>query len=163
MEDLLKQLSSLSWWIGVVVVGVIVSLVAAYLKPRIDSIIASVSDRSRKKNERREEQRQAQIAFLRGGRHEQLMFALGINHRRLRALSFILVGVLVMLTALALPEFIRLARLVAMAFAARPSRWALRISYRHRLNARFWTRQGRPQQQIPPYRLKTRLQTVGEF
>lgn len=43
MEDLLANLGSISWWIGVVVVGITTSIVGAYLKPRFDSLFGLVS------------------------------------------------------------------------------------------------------------------------
>jgi hypothetical protein len=104
MQEIIKQLTSLSWWISVVVVGVLASLAAAYLKPRTDRVIGSVSGRYRRRNGQRARARAGQIEALRSDRHEQIMFAISINYRYLSAIKYALSGVTIMiLISIALP------------------------------------------------------------
>jgi hypothetical protein len=100
MQEPIKQMLSLNWWIGVVVVGILINLAAAYLKPRIDSTLGSVSDRYRKKNEQRAKARAEQIEVLRSNPHEQIMFGILINYQYLSACYSTLFGVLLIIIAI---------------------------------------------------------------
>ena len=42
MDELLKSLRSPAWWVGVVLVGVITSIIAAFVKPWLDRMLLSV-------------------------------------------------------------------------------------------------------------------------
>lgn len=50
MSRLFSELSSLYWWVSVVLVGLLINLASAYLKPRLDSWL---SERSRRASARR--------------------------------------------------------------------------------------------------------------
>jgi hypothetical protein len=45
MRSLVEQMSSPAWWIGVVLVGIIINLVSAYCKGPIDRILGALSTR----------------------------------------------------------------------------------------------------------------------
>jgi hypothetical protein len=92
MQELIKQLTSISWWVSVVVAGVLASLAAAYLKPRTDRVIGSVSVRYRRRNEQQAKARAKQIEDLRLDQHEQIVFAILINYKLLRAIHFLVMG-----------------------------------------------------------------------
>ena len=47
MDKLLEALTSPVWWVSVVIAGVVVNLVAAYLKPRLDGFLSATSSRWR--------------------------------------------------------------------------------------------------------------------
>jgi hypothetical protein len=55
MDDFLQDLSSLRWWLGVVVVGVIVGVVSGYSKAGLDRLVRSVSARSGRRRAERAE------------------------------------------------------------------------------------------------------------
>ncbi len=55
MEDFLQNLSSPSWWFGVALVGFLINLASAYLKPVVDNIASRVSS-SRKRAIEKERQ-----------------------------------------------------------------------------------------------------------
>jgi hypothetical protein len=43
MDELIRNLGSASWWIGVVLVGIATSIMAAYAKPALDRLISGFS------------------------------------------------------------------------------------------------------------------------
>ncbi|MDZ4057977.1 MAG: hypothetical protein U1D69_13655 [Polynucleobacter sp.] len=52
MDEISKSLLSPSWWISVVVVGVLVNLLSTYMKPPIDSLLARINSVWRNRTER---------------------------------------------------------------------------------------------------------------
>jgi hypothetical protein len=72
MEEAYKAITSPAWWVGVVIVGLIINLAAAYLKPRLDQAASSVSLRWATRTEEQRRQRLERIEGLRGNIHEQL-------------------------------------------------------------------------------------------
>jgi predicted histidine transporter YuiF (NhaC family) len=46
MTKLLSDLASLYWWVSVVLVGLLINLASAYLKPRLDSWLSQRSERA---------------------------------------------------------------------------------------------------------------------
>ncbi|WP_350657129.1 hypothetical protein [Psychrobacter sp. S1-30-MNA-CIBAN-0213] len=51
MHEILNNISSISWWFGVIFVGVLVSLGAGYLKPHTDKWLAKYSKSRKNKND----------------------------------------------------------------------------------------------------------------
>lgn len=47
MDEIVKNISSGSWWIGVVIVGISLNLLSAYLKAPIDRLLSAVFERWR--------------------------------------------------------------------------------------------------------------------
>lgn len=115
MSDLMKQVSSLSWWIGVVFVGILVSLIASYIKPRTDRILGFCSARYREKNNRNEEAKSREIELLRHSEHEQIMRMHSVNYRRLQAIGIQLVAVCLILLSAGLAELPKGPRTAGMA------------------------------------------------
>lgn len=52
MSELFNNLSSPSWWIGVVIVSFVISLASAYAKAPLDRVLGRLSKRKRDKSER---------------------------------------------------------------------------------------------------------------
>ena len=54
MEDIANNIGSIAWWFSVVLVGVLVNLLASFLKPRIEYFISKYSKKlmERRKNEK---------------------------------------------------------------------------------------------------------------
>ena len=63
MNDFFRDLKSPSWWLGVVVLSLLLNLAAAYVKPLIDGFLARMSDRKLRKLEstKADLERQAEI------------------------------------------------------------------------------------------------------
>jgi hypothetical protein len=43
MSQPFKDLTSFHWWMGVVIVGILINLISDYLKPRADKLLSSMS------------------------------------------------------------------------------------------------------------------------
>ena len=94
MEEIFfKYVSSLSWWFGVVFVGVLVSLGASYLKPRIDKWIAKFSETRRKKNEIEAEQWQKEVNEIREDESLKIIKLAELSHLHGWAAFIMLAGV----------------------------------------------------------------------
>ncbi|MCJ7635824.1 hypothetical protein MUP77_25965 [Candidatus Bathyarchaeota archaeon] len=83
MKEFVESLSSPAWWIGVVVVGILINIASAYLKPRIDTTLAGISVWSSQRTQKRKEHREKLIELLAKNPQKQLIFA----HRAMRHLE----------------------------------------------------------------------------
>ena len=75
MDELLQNLSSPAWWVSVVVAGVVVNVVAHYLRQLLDSRLARVSTRWAARRDARQRQRASLLAALKASEHKQLLYA----------------------------------------------------------------------------------------
>ncbi|WP_217511846.1 hypothetical protein [Vibrio metschnikovii] len=75
MEDssFFSNLGSLDWWIGVVVVGLIINVFSAYLKPALDSFLSKLSYKWASRSKRNAEERKKWIKELQESEHEQVL------------------------------------------------------------------------------------------
>lgn len=73
MDELRKNLTSGSWWIGVVIVGVIINLISAYLKSPTDTLFNRFSVWRSSRTEKLRTERKNRISLLKSNPHEQLM------------------------------------------------------------------------------------------
>jgi hypothetical protein len=64
MSELLKNLTDTSWWITVVVFGLLVNLASAYLKPILDSHYSRLSTTFRRRLDRRRDVRLSRLRAL---------------------------------------------------------------------------------------------------
>lgn len=55
MQKFLTDISSIYWWIGVVLVGIVINLFSSYLKNKIDSFMGKISELYAIENERKKE------------------------------------------------------------------------------------------------------------
>jgi len=62
MTEVVNNLSSAGWWISVVIVGLLINLVSAYIKAPIDSLGSKLSSAWRSRSERSLQQLNASIA-----------------------------------------------------------------------------------------------------
>lgn len=97
MEEIIKNISSISWWFGVVFVGVVVSLIAGYLKPRIDRWLANYSKSRKNKNEHEKQEWASEVARLQADENYRALFASRITHLHGRSTFFMLGGVSMLL------------------------------------------------------------------
>ena len=87
MNDFFRSLSSPSWWVGVVIVGILINLVSAYLKPRLDRRLSGWSRWWATRTEEQRRSRQARIQKLRESQHEQTMAAIAGLRSKLESVS----------------------------------------------------------------------------
>lgn len=80
MSDFLNNLTSISWWIGVVIVGILLNLAANYLKSPTDKLVSSISTKYQTRSKAKKAEREAKIKELVGNKYEQILFAAGAIH-----------------------------------------------------------------------------------
>ena len=90
MEEVFRNVTSLSWWIGVVIVGIIINLIAIYSKPLFDKLLARISRVYKTRSEARGECWRTRRDQLTSEKHEQLLQATTVNR-------LILIGILLLL------------------------------------------------------------------
>jgi hypothetical protein len=95
MKEFLNNLTSAGWWIGVVIVGILINLVSAYIKSKLDSRLADASTWWQKRSLAQKEKRQKEIERLNDNPHEEVMLALAGLRDRIRCTLFILLGTLI--------------------------------------------------------------------
>ena len=93
MDEFSKSISSLSWWLGVVVVGILLNIISAYLKSPLDRLFSGVSGWWRTRSDVERSKRAAAIAKLSGNFEEQIVLAHTETRHRLRGTLFALVTV----------------------------------------------------------------------
>jgi hypothetical protein len=76
MSEFITNLSSIYWWLSIVIVGILINLFSAYLKIKLDTRLSTVSSWWRKRSEARKTRRLAELDRLRGNPNEQIMLAL---------------------------------------------------------------------------------------
>ncbi len=79
MDAFLNNLNSPSWWIGVVVVGILINIGGYYLRKKLDSTLSRMSSWWGKRSESRRLNREKQIEYLRKNPHEKVPYALKQN------------------------------------------------------------------------------------
>jgi len=94
MQELLKQISSLSWWIGVVLVGVLVNIASPFISRAIERRLSRFSDWQRRRSQSKQEKRQTLLNNLRADPHKQVLFAIAENRYRVRSSNNFLVSLL---------------------------------------------------------------------
>ena len=50
MQKFLTDLSSIYWWIGVVLVGIVINIISSYLKNKLDAYFGSISKKWARRN-----------------------------------------------------------------------------------------------------------------
>jgi len=89
MDELLKNLASPSWWIGVVLLSVALNLVSAYLKAPLDRALARLSQRKRAKFV--EEQKEIGAILEKALKLKDGIVLLAIEELKLFILGFLLI------------------------------------------------------------------------
>ena len=93
MADFFNNITSISWWIGVVIVGILLNLVAIYLKSPIDRCLSSISIKYRTRTEAKKAEREAKITYLVGNKHEQILHASKTNFTLIMSAFSYLIGI----------------------------------------------------------------------
>jgi Co/Zn/Cd efflux system component len=95
VKDFIQNLNSLSWWMTVVLVGIIINLVSAYLKSRLDHYLSGISLQWRKWSQRRQDERTSKINMLVEDHNEQVLFSLDILRDQILGSVSILLGAVI--------------------------------------------------------------------
>ncbi len=94
MEKFLQDILSGYWWVSVVVVGVLINLASAYLKPFLEGRLARISGYWRTKREAEVELFNRQVSLLKGSADLRSVYALRENRYRLQSITFLVFSVL---------------------------------------------------------------------
>lgn len=92
MNNMIDSISSLEWWVSVVIVGLAINLLASYLKPHIDHVLSRYSSRQRSNNEKRKAAEERHMAMLREDKHEQIIDLFAALRSQQRALGYFFIG-----------------------------------------------------------------------
>jgi len=92
MKEFLSQLGSLSWWLSVVIVGILINIASTLLIKKFDKYLPRFSTWRRSHSQKRQADRLRQLDDLKMP-HEQLMLGIDIILRRLRGIQFLLYAI----------------------------------------------------------------------
>jgi hypothetical protein len=107
MDAFIDSVKSFSVWIGVVL-GILASLAAAYLKPGIDRLGGTVSRRWGERTQVRAAARKREVDRLRANPHEQVMTAIEALDDKLKGIAYAASGFIVgSIGLLSLTEWLR--------------------------------------------------------
>src|SRR5438128_2330558 len=93
MSEFMLDLASPSWWMSVVVAGILVNIVATYLTKLLDARLRRASSWWRRKRAVAEQDRLATVEALRKNPHEQSLLGAAEVRYRLRSLVFLVQAV----------------------------------------------------------------------
>lgn len=91
------------WWLSVVVAGIAINVLSAYLKTALDSQLSAVSSWWRRRSEKESRDWEALISRLSSSDHEEIVGYLEELRERNRAIFFLVLGIFVMGIAAASP------------------------------------------------------------
>jgi hypothetical protein len=94
MEEFSRSLNSLSWWIGVVVVGIILNLLSAYLKGPLDKLMSFFSSKWRDRNDESRRNSQLYISELIQSSEARAICWQREVRRRLQSLAMLIVSLI---------------------------------------------------------------------
>src|ERR1041385_3530437 len=111
MRDFIGNLGSLSWWFSVVLVGILINLAAAYLKPRIDlswsDFYSRWRERRRAKQQLRDNMKAHDLTQLRDDSYRQVLLAVSLINLKLRLFVWIIFLFLVIATLVRLDRLLQ--------------------------------------------------------
>ena len=105
MKEFLAQITSLSWWFGVVIVGLLINLAASYIKPKIDAIHENISKNARNKNEKKRKAWDEEVKHLAENDSYQADFSSKLSHVYLESIFIMLMGIAIFLMSISLGKF----------------------------------------------------------
>lgn len=92
MDEFIKQLSSPSWWIGVVVIGIVINVISAPLGRVFEAQLGKVSSWQRHKSQEKIVKRQKLLESLRKSEIKQLFYAMQEQRLRIRSFENFVIG-----------------------------------------------------------------------
>lgn len=96
MDRFIHEISSLYWWIGVVIVGIVINIASSYIKKIMESSLSGVSSYWERKQTKRAAKIAKKIEILKGNSELRVIYALRESRYRIRALSFFISAILLM-------------------------------------------------------------------
>ncbi|MGF6093021.1 hypothetical protein [Pseudomonas sp. 18173] len=103
VQEFISNLSDLSWWGSVVVVGLIISILSAYAKDWIDILLGTLFSKWKISVSIKKRAREERVAILVVDKHEQIKALVRVNYFALRSVSNTIMAVLVVLMTTSWP------------------------------------------------------------
>ena len=98
-DDFSKDIFTISWWISVVVVGISINIVSAYLKNRIDKYLSGISNIWKRRVAIQDDIRKEKLDYLIANPNEQLFVSMQELRWRGRATYFGCMSIWMMMMA----------------------------------------------------------------
>jgi hypothetical protein len=90
----MENLTSPAWWIGIVIVGILINLVSAYLKPKFDLVLGSMSQKWAERSEKKRQQKKELLTSLINYEHRQTLTAIRALRSHIRSVLNLVFAVL---------------------------------------------------------------------
>jgi hypothetical protein len=90
MDSITQNLGSVNWWVGVVIVGILINLISAYLKKPADKFLSGFSNWWSTRTEKQRREREIRIQKMRVSPSEQILASLEMLHLRVRVNYWVL-------------------------------------------------------------------------
>jgi hypothetical protein len=99
MDRFLQDATSSYWWLSVVVVGVIINVLSAYLKPFLESRLSHLSDYWGKRHEAKIGLFNQRVSLLRSNPELRVIYAMRELRYRVRMIGFIVLSIVMLLAS----------------------------------------------------------------
>jgi hypothetical protein len=90
MEKFLQDIVSTYWWVSVVIVGIIINIISAYIKPLLENRLGRVSEFWKKRQEARTQTFSRQVSMLKENSDLRSIYALREIRYRIRSASYLI-------------------------------------------------------------------------
>ncbi len=105
LESLKEILVNPSWWFTVVIAGVLVNLIAAYLKTKLDTKLSSISDWWRDRSEKRKEEERLFIEKIKENKVERYKLHFHCVREPILGVYIFLMGIFFMLGTFIIKQY----------------------------------------------------------
>ena len=93
MEEITKELSNPVWWITVVIAGIIINIVAAFIFKKMEASVSNTSSKLNRLTEQRRAERDARIELLKSDKQAVYLASLDEIRNRIRMVQGMVLGV----------------------------------------------------------------------
>lgn len=100
MDKLLQDMSSIYWWISVVIVGLVINLVSSYLKPPLDALGGKTFHAWKAKSDRAKRLHDHNVSLLSSNPHAQVIAMLRTQSLRAKSNGWSLTALLTLVLGL---------------------------------------------------------------
>ena len=94
MDKFIDEISSTYWWIGVVVVGIVINIASSYIRKIMESRLSNISIYWKGKKKERVEKIAKKVDILRNNSELRGIYALRESRYRIRSIGFTIFGIL---------------------------------------------------------------------
>jgi len=103
MDEILQNLSSVYWWVSVVVVGLVINLLSSYLKPPLDALGGKTFHAVKARSERAKRLYDQKVSALSSNPHAQVIAMLRAQSLRAKSNGWSLTAILALMLSLTSP------------------------------------------------------------